>query len=76
MFIQIVIRLILYTDQYILRKGNILEGSGSSSSSSDATDNGGGTGTNTTVNDVDRSNGETKTIHGIDNTVKSFHFVF
>lgn len=70
MFIQIVIRLILYTDQYILRKGTNIGGSGSSSSSSDATDDGGGTGGN------DTSNGETKSIRGIDNTVKRFSFAF
>ena len=66
MFIQIVIRLILYTDQYILRKGTVLDymaEGGSSNSSEDATDDGGGSGTNASVHD--RGN-ETNGDDGVD----------
>ena len=72
MLIQIVIRLILYTDQYILRKGSTESNeSGSYSSSSDATDDGGGTAKNISVHDTaDTTNGETNIIRGIDNTVR------
>lgn len=69
MLIQIVIRLILYTDQYILRVGSVIEGS-VSSASSNATDNDDSTGRNESViQDDSRSGGEQRIVRGIDNTV-------
>ena len=64
MIIQIVIRLIINTDQYITRIGKIIEGSESTSSSNSST-----------VEDDSSTNSSyteekgQKIIHGIDNTV-------
>ena len=69
MLIQIVIRLILYTDQYITRLGSLVEGSGPSSSSN-ATDTEDATGRNESViEDDNRRGGEQRIARGIDNTV-------
>ena len=63
MLIQIVIRLVVYTDQYIVRQGPASEGSGASSDASNATDDENGAARNTSnTGDVGRS-------YGIDNTV-------
>ena len=65
MIIQIVIRLIINTDQYITRIGTIIEGSGSESSSN-----------NTEVDDTSSTNSSyngdegQNIIKGIDNTVR------
>ena len=62
MIIQIVIRLIINTDQYITRIGTIIEGSGSQSTSN-----------NTDVEDTSSTNSsyteDARQIKGIDNTV-------
>ena len=66
MIIQIVIRLIINTDQYITRIGTIIEGSDAQSSSND-----------TEVVDTSETNNsytgdeEQRIIRGIDNTVSS-----
>ena len=69
MFIQVVIRLILYTDQYISRSGTT--NGGGSSYSSDAAEDEGGEGRNSSTGD-DRTSGGSgglDIVHGIDNTV-------
>ena len=66
MLIQIVIRLVVYTDQYIVRQGPASEGSESSSYSSNATDDELETRRNASTN---REAGRT---YGIDNTVRKF----
>ena len=72
MFIQVVIRLILYTDQYISRS-SIANGGGSSYSSDHAADEG-GEGRNSSAGDDRNSggSGELDIGHGIDNTVSIF----
>ena len=70
MIIQIVIRLIINTDQYITRIGTIIEGSDAQSSSND-----------TEVVDTSETNNsytgdeEQRIIRGIDNTVSSNHLI-
>ena len=70
MLIQIVIRLIINTDQYITRIGTIIEGSDSQSSSND-TEAVGSSETNTSYTGDE----EQKIIKGIDNTVSSIHTI-
>ena len=72
MFIQVVIRLILYTDQYISRSGTT--NGGGSSYSSDAAEDEGGEGRNSSTGDGRTSGGSggLDIVHGIDNTVSIF----
>jgi hypothetical protein len=76
MLIQIVIRLILYTDQYILRQGSVVEGS-DPSYSSNATDTDDANGRNASViEDDNRRGGEHRIVRGIDNTVICLFYDF
>ena len=72
MFIQVVIRLIIYTDQYISRSS--IANGGGSSYSSDVAEGEGGDGRNSSAGD-DRNSGEgggLDIVRGIDNTVSIF----
>ena len=73
MIIQIIVRLILYTDQYISRPGlSLISNSGGTSQDGSGGEGGGGDGGNTSTADNSHDNdgrGAQNSIHGIDNTV-------
>ena len=70
MLIQIVIRLVVYIDQYITRTSSSKEGAAVTTISSPQCAKAAGGGNSSFVGDYDSSSGDTSIFRGIDNTVK------
>ena len=69
MLIQIVIRLVVYIDQYITRTSSSKEGAAVTTISSPQCAKAAGGGNSSFVGDYDSSSGDTSIFRGIDNTV-------
>ena len=77
MLIQIVIRLVVYIDQYITRTSSSKEGAAVTTISSPQCAKAAGGGNSSFIGDYDSSSGDTSIFRGIDNTVKDlFSFSF